>query len=457
MGKQPHVVVIPYPAQGHVAPLLKLATKIAKHGIKVTFVNTEFIHAKIMASTPDKAEELSPVRLVSFPDGLEEGDDRNDFIKARNSMFRVMPGHLKDLIEKINKSSDSEQITCVIADISVKWALEVAQSMGIPRAVVIPYGPACLVLALHIPKLLEAGLIDTNGTALNDGLISLSEESLAWNGKEFPWSFPVDSNIEKLFFEFATAVAQTVRISNWVLSNSFYELDSSSCDLVPSILPIGPLLVSNHSGHFAGSLRPEDSTCLSWLDKQPMGSVIYVALGSITTLNQQQFDELALGLESSCQPFLWIVRSDLVTESFRGFPDGFKERIGSRGKIVEWAPQEKVLANSSLACFLSHCGWNSTMEGLSMGVPFLCWPYFGDQYQNKNYICEGWKIGLELTPDENGVVTRHEIQKKVKKLLSDDGIKANSVKLKEMARRSLVEGGSSFNNFQKFIVQMKSS
>ena len=56
-------------------------------------------------------------------------------------------------------------------------------------------------------------------------------------------------------------------------------------------------------GSHAGSFWPQDSTCLSWLDQQPMGSVIYVAFGSTATLSQQQFDEIALGLELIGQPF----------------------------------------------------------------------------------------------------------------------------------------------------------
>ncbi|XP_031258852.1 UDP-glycosyltransferase 83A1-like [Pistacia vera] len=457
MVREPHLLLIPYPAQGHVPPLLKLASKIAEHGIKVTFVNTEFIAAKIMATMPEKAEKGSLIRFVSIPDGIEP-DDRNDPFKTKDCMFRVMPGHLKELIKKINQSDECEPISCVIADICLGWALELAHEMGIPRAALVPYGPPTLAISFHVKKIIDAGIIDNDGYAMpmTDEWISISEETHPWKRNEFNWSCPEEPMIQKIFLEITCAAAETVRISNWVLSNSIYELDSPNCDLVPKVLPIGPLLASNQSGNSAGSLIPEDSSCLRWLDKQAIGSVIYVALGSTTTLNQQQFEELALGLESSGQPFLWVVRSNLVNESLTRFPNGFKEKLAGRGKIVEWAAQEKVLAHSSVACFLSHCGWNSTTEGLSMGVPFLCWPYFADQYQNRRFICEVWKIGLDLTPDENGIVTRHEIQRKVRRLISDDGIKSNSLKIKEMARKSLVEGGSSFKNFERFISQVKS-
>ncbi|XP_044487397.1 UDP-glycosyltransferase 83A1-like [Mangifera indica] len=454
MGSRPHLLLIPYPAQGHVAPLLKLAAQISEHGIKITFVNTELIEAKILASGREKADEGSLIRFVSVPDGLE-GDDRNNPIEMNESVFRVMPGHLKELIEKRNQSDDCEPITCVVADICLGWALEIAHQMGIPGAAFVPFGPPSLAISFQVKKLIDSGIIDANGNSMNDKLIILSEETLPWKNNEYPWSCSAKPEIQKMLLELSTVVAQAVRIPNWVLSNSIYELDLSNCDFVPKILTIGPLLASNHSGNSAGSLILEDSSCLNWLDEQTTGSVIYVALGSTTTLNQQQFDELALGLESSGLPFLWVVRWNLVDESFTGFPDGFKERIAGRGKIVEWAAQEKVLAHSSVACFLSHCGWNSTMEGIGMGVPFLCWPFFADQYQNRNYICQAWKIGLDLTLDENKIVTRHEIQRKVEKLLSDEAIKANALKLKEIAGRSLAEGGSSCKNFRRFVDAIK--
>ena len=261
--------------------------------------------------------------------------------------------------------------------------------------------------------------------------------------------------MQNISFGYCFRVSHCVSLGNWLLCNSFYELDSSAYDLIPGIIPVGPLLLGNQLGNHAGSFWPEDLTCLSWLDKHPVSSVIYVAFGSTSIFSQQQFEELAVSLELVGQPFLWVVRSDISDGPLADFLDGFKTRINDRGMIVEWAPQEKVLAHPSTACFLSHCGWNSTLEGISKGVPFLCWPYFLDQLHNKSYICDAWKIGLGLTPDENGLITRHEIKTKIETLLSDNGIKSNTLNLKEMAKKSVIEGGSSFKNFESFIEQIK--
>ena len=160
MGRRPHVLVIPYPAQGHISPLMKLAYRISEHGIKVTFVSIESIHARLMAAMPDEDQELSQIQLVSIPDPW---DSRKDKVNVTESVLTVMPGLLKDLIEKINQKNVDEKITYVVADTTVGWAVEVAKKMGIEGSTLWPAGPVTLALDLHIPKLIEAGIIDSDG------------------------------------------------------------------------------------------------------------------------------------------------------------------------------------------------------------------------------------------------------------------------------------------------------
>ncbi|XP_021614990.1 UDP-glycosyltransferase 83A1 isoform X2 [Manihot esculenta] len=430
---------------------MKLAYNLANHGVKVTFVNTESTHERLMSAMPEKFKEEIPIGLVSVPDVLE-GEDVKKFIEGAPSS---MPLLLQNLIKNINELNTDDQVTHVIADVSAGWALEAAKKMGIERAAFVPCGIATLALELHVHRLIEAGILDADGIPMKDEPVSLSSKIPAWKKNEFSWSFPENPQSEKFMFQhLACNTKEDVKISNWLLVNSFYELEPSACDLIPNILPIGPLLASDHLGTYAGNFWAEDSTCLNWLDQQPPRSVIYAAFGSTRIYNQQQLNELALGLEMVGRPFLWVIRSDFTNGKVE-FPEGFIKRVEKNGKIVKWAPQEKVLAHPSTACFFSHCGWNSTMEGISKGVPFLCWPYFTDQFHNRNYICQTWKVGLELNPDENGIITRHEIKMKVEKLLSDKDIEANSLKLKEMARESISEGGSSFNNFISFVKQIK--
>ncbi|KAL0355379.1 UNVERIFIED_CONTAM: UDP-glycosyltransferase 83A1 [Sesamum radiatum] len=271
------------------------------------------------------------------------------------------------------------------------------------------------------------------------------------------WSFPIDLKTQKLFFEVALISEKACNQVKWLLCNTSYKLESSACDLNPKLLPVGPLLSTSNckSTDNFSSFLCEDTSCLSWLNEKPVGSVVYVSFGSSTVFSQHLLDELALGLELSGRPFLCVVRSDIANGSQAEYPNGFVERVARIGKIVEWAPEEKVLSHPSVACFLSHCGWNSTLEGLSRGEPFLCWPYFADQFYNQKYICDKWKIGLRIDVDENGIRTRHEIKMKIEMLLSNDDLKVNTTKLKEMVEESVDQGGSAFKNFGNFIDHLK--
>ncbi|OMO51625.1 UDP-glucuronosyl/UDP-glucosyltransferase [Corchorus olitorius] len=163
MDKQIHVLVVTYPAQGHVGPLMKLSNLIADRGIKVTVVTAESIHARVLSVFSSKQGEFnSHIRIVSIPDGsdqLKDKKDRNEFIKG---MWRVMPGQLEELIRKMN-SSEEEKISCVIADAIVGWAFEIAEKMGVKSAMFWPSTLESISLSLQIPKLIEDGILDHDG------------------------------------------------------------------------------------------------------------------------------------------------------------------------------------------------------------------------------------------------------------------------------------------------------
>lgn len=161
---QPHIVAIPFPAQGHVKPLMKLSLLVASRGIKVTFVNTEFIHSLIMATTTTllEADELNRIKYVSLPDGLCPDNDRNG-VELMDSMERVTSAHLRDLVKEINTSTDEDPVTCIIADLSVYWALQVAEQVGVLGIPFYPAGPGTLALNFQVPRLIEEGILGTDG------------------------------------------------------------------------------------------------------------------------------------------------------------------------------------------------------------------------------------------------------------------------------------------------------
>ncbi|CAK9162986.1 unnamed protein product [Ilex paraguariensis] len=446
----PHVIVIPYPAQGHVIPFMEVALTLANQGFKVTFVNTEFNHKRVIKALSEKDDVHNLVHLVSVPDGLEPFEDRNDLLKLTEKTTEVMPGKLQELIEKINESDDDE-IACLIADGSMGWALEVADKMGIKRAIFWTAAAAQLALVLSIPKLIDDGIINNDGILMKNKMIQLSPSMPVMNTKSLLWACIGDLTIQKIVFELVSRNCKTLEAANWMICNSTHNLEPATFALFPKISPIGPLLSSKRLGHFWS----EDSTCLEWLNQQPPQSVIYVAFGSYTVFDETQFRELALGIELTNRPFLWVVRPDISNETNDAYLKGFIERVGDRGRIVGWAPQQNVLDHPSVACFISHCGWNSTMEGISNGIPFLCWPYFVDQFFNESYICDVWKVGLGFKRDERGIISHDEIKSKVEQLLGDKTFKARALDLKEKAVNAVKEGGCSQKNFSNFIEWMK--
>ncbi|KAJ4826077.1 hypothetical protein Tsubulata_015172 [Turnera subulata] len=454
----PHILVIPYPAQGHVSPLMEFSICLAKYGVKITFAITENNHEQLVKNV---TAVKGGIHLVSISDELESSDGtKRPGLVPLEVVSRVLPGKVEKLIEQIN-SSDSDKISCILADRSVRWALEIAERMGIRRAVFCPAAAAGVLIGLSIPKLIEDGIIDEDGTPTKVQMIKLSPTMPAMNTDNFSWTRGANKSRQKTLFELVRSIASSSKLVDWRLCNSSYELETGVFTSAPHILPIGPLLAKNRLGDPAGSFWPEDTTCLQWLEQQPPQSVIYAAFGSTTIFNPTQFQELALGLELTTRPFLLVVvspeSSSSTWSSNDAFFKNFEDRVGSRGKIVSWAPQQKVLAHTSVACFVTHCGWNSTMEGVGNGIPFLCLPYHTDQFLNQSYICDVWKTGLGLTKDENGMITRWEIKDKVEQLLSSGEFRSRARDLQERVMDCVKEGGSSHQNVVKFVEWIKGS
>ena len=194
---------------------------------------------------------------------------------------------------------------------------------------------------------------------------------------------------------------------------------------------------------------------LEWLDKRSPNSVIYVNYGSLAILTPKQLEEFAWGLANSNHPFLWIIRSDLVEGKSEIITQEYLEEIKGRGLISSWCPQEKVLQHPSVAVFLTHCGWNSTLECISEGVPIICWPFFAEQQTNCLYACQEWKIGVEM---EEGKVSREEVVELVKEIMeSEKGkeVRENAMEWKKKAEKAIKIGGSSHNSFEFLVNYLK--
>ncbi|XP_014506533.1 UDP-glycosyltransferase 83A1 [Vigna radiata var. radiata] len=450
----PNLLVVAFPVQGHVNPLMNFSQKMVEHGCKITFVNTDFSQKRMMSyvGNQESLEESPTIKLVSIPDGLEADDDRSDLGKLCDSVLSTMPSMLEKVIQDIHENS-GERITCIVADVIMGWALEVGRKLGIKGILFCTASAATFALEYKIPELIQDGIIDSHGFPITKGRFQISPSMPSMDTKAIWWSNVYDPTTEKKIFKYLVHCMQNSNLAKWCICNTTYELEPSALSCVPKLLPVGPLLrnydKTNVTARSLGQFWEEDHSCIDWLNQQPHCSVLYVAFGSFTLFDQNQFNELALGLDLTGRSFLWVVRQD----NKMAFPSEF---LGSKGKIVGWIPQLKVLNHPSIACFLSHCGWNSIIEGFSSGVPFLCWPYFTDQFHNRNYICDELKVGLGLNSDENGLVSRWEIKKKLDRLINDEQIRTRSLELKETVMNNIAEGGGSSENVSRLLSWLKS-
>ncbi|KAA8518131.1 hypothetical protein F0562_015605 [Nyssa sinensis] len=206
--------------------------------------------------------------------------------------------------------------------------------------------------------------------------------------------------------------------------------------------------------------------CLKWLDKQGENSVICVSFGTTTSLTNEQIKELAVGLEQSRQKFIWVLRDADKGDVFAGeerrveLPKGYEERVKGKGIVVrDWAPQLEILGHPSTGGFMSHCGWNSCVESLSMGVPIAAWPMHSDQPNNTVLITKLLKVGLVVKDwaRRDELVTSLMVEKDVKKLMASkegDEVRRRAADLGGAIRRSVAEGGQSRMELDSFIIHI---
>ncbi|MBA0721494.1 hypothetical protein Golax_009032, partial [Gossypium laxum] len=193
-------------------------------------------------------------------------------------------------------------------------------------------------------------------------------------------------------------------------------------------------------------LHPNTSACMRWLNTKPNGSVVYVSFGSLAEVGVEQMAEIAWGLIGTNAYFLWVVREPEEPK----LPDNFKHMTREKGLIVRWCPQLEVLKHRSVGCFVSHCGYNSVLEALGLGVPMVAMPQWADQATNAKHVEDVWRVGVRALVDEKGIVRRETIKQCINEVIMGgergNEIKKNSIKWKNLAIKAADHGGSSDKN-----------
>lgn len=278
-------------------------------------------------------------------------------------------------------------------------------------------------------------------------------------------SFIRTTDPDEYMLSFPMVEAERARKASALIFNTFETLEQEVLDSLSSMFPpiytIGPLqLLVNQIPDveyksIGSNLWKEEYSCLEWLDKKEPNSVVYVNFGSITVMTSKQLIDFAWGLANSNQTFLWIIRPDLVEGDLSILPPEFLAQTKERSLLASWCPQEQVLSHPSVGGFLTHSGWNSTIESLSSGVPMICWPFFAEQQTNCRFSCNEWGVGMEIEGDAN----REKIESLVRELMH--GEKGRELRKKAEEWKRLAEEaatskpiGSSYANLDKMINQV---
>ncbi|CAI9089916.1 OLC1v1024568C1 [Oldenlandia corymbosa var. corymbosa] len=476
--EKPHAVCIPYPAQGHINPMLKLAKILHHKGFHITFVNTEFNHKRLLKSRGSNFLNALPTfRFEAIPDGLppSDVDATQDIPSLSESISTNCTAPFKELLAKLNRDAAvsspriNPPVSCIVSDGGMIFTLEAAEEFGIPE-VLFWTASACASLGYcQFSKLIDKGIIPfKDAHYLTNGEL---DQTLDWipgmkniRLRDLPTFMRTTDPDDVLVKYILQVTGPPVQKACAIVLNSYDELEQDflqplSTIFLPPIYTIGPLNLMEEKVHsddeklaaLRSNLWKEEPECLEWLDKKDPKSVVYVNFGSITVMTSEQLVEFAWGLANSQTPFLWIIRPDLVSGDSAVLPPEFLEEVKGRGLMASWCPQEQVLKHKSVGGFLTHNGWNSTLESISYGVPMICWPFFADQQTNCWACRTKWGIGMEI--DSN--VKRDEVENLVRELMA--GEKGKIMKEKSLYWKNKGEeaakspSGSSCSNLEKII------
>ncbi|XP_016452897.1 UDP-glycosyltransferase 92A1-like isoform X2 [Nicotiana tabacum] len=418
---QEHIIMLPFLALGHMIPFLALANKIQERtNYKITIVSTP-LNIKYLSSNRQNPNNISLVSLPynSFDLGLPPNTENTealplkDMVTIFNSTLSLKDPLKKLILEIIKK--DGKSPLCIISDTFMGFASEVAKSCGIFNVSFTTggaYGTAAYVsLWLNLPHLLAI-----NGVFKMPGF---DENSCIFNVSQLHPFMKLANGIK--------AIKNLTKLPVWCIGPLLPQcmIKKGEKDQI-----LESRIAKDHG------LSPEK--CIEWLNKHPKNSVLYISFGSQNTISTSQMMALALGLEDSEKPFIWVVRPPIgfdLKGEFKSewLPQGFQERVekGNKGLIVKsWAPQLQILCHGSTGAFLTHCGWNSVLESLSEGVPIISWPLAGEQAFNSKMLMEEMGVCIELTKGVESVIEKDDVKKVIDVVLSTSG------KGKEMKERA---------------------
>ncbi|KAL6970915.1 Hexosyltransferase [Sarracenia purpurea var. burkii] len=459
MEKQHRILLVTFPAQGHINPSLQFAKRLVKMGVEVTFL-TAFSALNRM----NKANTPQGLTMVGFSDGYDDGRKLNDdYDRYMSDLERHNSKAVADLLSF--STAEGKPFIRVVYTGFLPWVGRVARTFHTPSTF-LWIQPATI---LDIYFYYFNGYSDIISNSANDPFSSINLPGLPLLiSRDLP-SFLLHSNSYNFaipIFKEHFKILEEEEENPKILVNSFDDLEPEALRAIKkfNLIAIGPLIPSAFldgndpsDTSFGGDLIQNSGGYNEWLDSRPKKSVIYVAFGSYSELSKRQMEEIARALLETHRPFLWIIRPPRNQVKEEG-ELSCKEELEQHGMIVPWCSQVEVLSHQSLGCFVTHCGWNSSLESLVSSVPVVAFPLWTDQGTNAKLIEDVWKTGVRVTPNEEGIVESHEIKRCLEVVMGcgerREEMRMNAKKWSDLAREATKEGGSSDLNLKTFVASM---
>nr|UHB15543.1 UDP-glycosyltransferase [Paris polyphylla] len=448
-----HVFFLPFLASGHMIPMVDIARLLADRGVKSTIVTTAGniprIQPTIQRFNSICSSDKPPIELLTIPFPSSVPDDFSllptlDFTPEFAAAISGLRQPFAELLE-------SHRPDCIISDFLYAWT----NDLGYPRIVFHAEGFfSCVAPGAVASQKLHESVTSDDEPFVVTGLPHRIEMTRSQLPNFFFFKSDDDVGLR-------TGVVESLCNSYGAVMNSFYELEPEYADIMKKnatfkIWHIGPVSLSRRNT--AGE-SVESGIIRSWLDGKNPSSVLYVCFGSLVKFTTPQFREIASGLEDSGHPFIWVVKKndgDIL-------PEGFEERVKGKGLLIKgWAPQVMILNHPAIGGFMTHCGWNSCLEGVSAGLPMITWPMYTEQFFNEKLIVNVLGVGIaigakicSLHEEERTAVKGEVVAKAVRELLGSgeeaEGRRRRARKVGENAKRAVEEGGSSYSEMDHLV------
>lgn len=459
--------------------MIDMARLFAERGVLVSLVTTPHNASRFESLISRATLTGLPIRLVQIPFpseqvGLPIGYENLDSLPSRD-MLRNFFAAINMLQKPLEQLLEEQKPlpTCIISDKCLSWTAETAHKFHVPRLVF--HGMSCFsLLSSHNVKLYNAHQSVTSDS--EPFVVPGLPHKVTITRAQLPGAFVTQPDLDDIRDKMRDAESN----SYGVVVNSFDELEHGCAEeyekaLNKKVWCVGPVSLCNKNDldkvERGNKASIDETRCLEWLNSMKPRSVVYACLGSQCRLLPSQLIELGLGLEASGKPFIWVIKTGEKYAEFEKWllEERFEERIKGKGLLIKgWAPQVLILSHSSIGGFLTHCGWNSTIEGVCSGLPMITWPLFAEQFFNENFVVEilkiGVRVGVEIPvrwgdEEKVGVLVKREGVKKAIDILMDEGDESDKRRkrareLGVMATRATEEGGTSYLNMSALIQEI---